>query len=265
MRRLSACLFTHVPHAACRLGATAIMIAAIANSVEGAMCVSASVQAPARTSPALIRNLQVEVASIWKPYDVDIEWNTRDRCALDVASVAVIIERGHSSPAVNAPALGLTRVRMGALVAVPVHLDYDAARTVTGTLTSGQLVAAIGRPDVGEVELGRALGRVLAHEIGHLLLAAPNHQRHGLMREAFSALDLVALHRRSYTLSEVEMSRLDSRWRVLMQLTKTSLVASSLAPDCLGDPFDIDMSVESLEYAGAIDVSLPPPGTPAAR
>src|SRR5206468_12443815 len=84
MRRPSACLFTHVPDAACRLGATAIMIAAIANSVEGAMCVSASVQAPARTSPALIRNLQVEVASIWKPYDLDVRWNTTDRCALDV-------------------------------------------------------------------------------------------------------------------------------------------------------------------------------------
>ena len=265
MRRCQACLFTHVPDAAWRLGATAIMIAAIANSVEGAMCVSASVQAPARTSPALIRNLQVEVASIWKPYDVDVRWNTTDRCALDVASVAVIIERGHSSPAVNAPALGTTRVRMGPVVAVPVHLDYDAARAVTGTLTSSQLVAVIGRPDVGEAELGRALGRVLAHEIGHLLLAAPNHHRHGLMREAFSALDLVALHHLSYTLSEAELSRLHSRWRVLMQLTKTSLVASSLAPDCVGDPFDIDVSVESLEYAGAIDVSPPPPVTAAAR
>ena len=85
------------------------------------------------------------------------------------------------------------------------------------------------------------------------------------MREAFSALDLVALHHLSYTLSEAELSRLHSRWRVLMQLTKTSLVASSLAPDCLGDPFDIDVSVESLEYAGAIDVSPPPPVTAAAR
>ena len=154
---------------------------------------------------------------------------------------------------------------MGPVVAVPVHLDYDAARAVTGTLTSSQLVAVIGRPDVGEAELGRALGRVLAHEIGHLLLAAPNHHRHGLMREAFSALDLVALHHLSYTLSEAELSRLHSRWRVLMQLTKTSLVASSLAPDCLGDPFDIGVSVESLEYAGAIDVSPRPPVTAAAR
>ena len=65
------------------------------------------------------------------------------------------------------------------------------------------------------LDLGRALGRVLAHEIGHVVLAAAKHQSRGLMRASFVAEDLIRPQRWSYTLSEAEVARLRERELVL--------------------------------------------------
>jgi hypothetical protein len=52
---------------------------------------------------------------------------------------------------------------------------------------------------------------VLINEIGHVLLGAPGHQPHGLMRAKFFSEDLVSLQRTSFTLSAGEQARLLSR------------------------------------------------------
>jgi hypothetical protein len=78
-------------------------------------------------------------------------------------------------------------------------------------LTVSDLTAALGRQQIGRQEMGRALGRVAAHEIGHVLLALPNHQRSGLMRESFQAIDMVVPVRLQYTLSAMEIARLRHR------------------------------------------------------
>ena len=79
------------------------------------------------------------------------------------------------------------------------------------SLTVEELTGTIGRPSVGPRDLGRALGRVLAHEIGHVLLGLPSHQPHGLMRRAFHPLDMVNPLRASYDLSPLERARLRHR------------------------------------------------------
>ena len=50
--------------------------------------------------------------------------------------------------------------------------------------------------------IGRALGRVLAHEIGHYLLASRVHAHDGLMRPEFRSDQLVEPSRQGFTLSE---------------------------------------------------------------
>jgi hypothetical protein len=41
-----------------------------------------------------------------------------------------------------------------------------------------------------ETLLGRAMGRALAHELGHYLLASKAHNAHGLMKAILTAVDL---------------------------------------------------------------------------
>jgi hypothetical protein len=93
---------------------------------------------------------------------------------------------------------------------VPVYIDSGAIERLIDGL-SGQLFQVLGRRYVAPVDLGRALGRVLAHEIGHIVLAAAEHQSRGLMRASFVAEDLIRPQRHPYTLSEAEVARLRER------------------------------------------------------
>src|SRR5262249_39042002 len=59
--------------------------------------------------------------------------------------------------------------------ACPIHIDYDATERMLGTLTHERLVRLTGIPVLGSSDLGRALGRILAHD----------HQPRGLMRACY--------------------------------------------------------------------------------
>jgi len=82
------------------------------------------------------------------------------------------------------------------------------------TLWTEQVARAIagswGRknpPRVDEAVLGTALGRVLAHELGHLFLRLNGHREDGLMKPSFSQRSLIGKSDRSFRLSERDMGR----------------------------------------------------------
>jgi hypothetical protein len=68
---------------------------------------------------------------------------------------------------------------------------------------------------VTDRELARALGRVLAHEIGHVLLGARNHDQTGLMRVSFLPDELAAADRAPFRLTCLDVGRLRSRIGIL--------------------------------------------------
>jgi hypothetical protein len=58
----------------------------------------------------------------------------------------------------------------------------------------------------------RTIGRVIAHEVGHLLLDSTAHTRTGLMRAEFGSDDVIENGTRHFTLDETQQLRL-ARWR----------------------------------------------------
>jgi hypothetical protein len=52
-----------------------------------------------------------------------------------------------------------------------------------------------------ERAIGRAVGRVLAHELGHYLLRSRTHAQSGLMRAVQNTADLIAADRETFSLS----------------------------------------------------------------
>lgn len=168
----------------------------------------------------LVQSMQDEASSIWAPYGVYLEWpaGAADRsCDRADGSFDVVIQ-GQLSPLTlrtGAAVLGSTHIQLATVEHAAVHIDYDAIERTLRTLGVGRLTALAGHPGLESPEIGRALGRVLAHEIGHVLLCAPNHQPQGLMRPMFMPADLVALQRWSFTLSKGEVSRLRNRERVI--------------------------------------------------
>lgn len=92
------------------------------------------------------------------------------------------------------------------------HTSFPARRI---TLWSEQVARAIdGRwdssaPPRAEGDMyARSLGRVLAHELGHLLLRLYGHRDDGLMRSSFSHRTLVAKSRRAFMFSRSDLDKM---------------------------------------------------------
>jgi hypothetical protein len=108
------------------------------------------------------------------------------------------------------------------------------------TLWAEQVARAVGGdwdrdepPAVDERVLSPALGRVLAHELGHLFLRLDGHRKNGLMRASFSHRALAGRSDRSFRLSGDDVERVRSailHLRVESPAVSPSSGASSPSP-----------------------------------
>ena len=144
-----------------------------------------------------------EAAAIWKMYGVELLWVDCDvRPGLFLDAV-VERDRDRSLNHREALVLGSTTVAAGQPLQ-QIRVSFDA------------LGSLIGRSDregwLQERDLATALGRVLAHEIGHILLGAPAyHDPAGLMRATIPAADLARCPRSCFRLTPQSATRLQRR------------------------------------------------------
>jgi acyl dehydratase len=196
-----------------RLVVISATAALAATRADAAICIGLALHfAGPAPSGALVAALQQEAAAIWAPYDVELRWQA-PVCVVEDASFEVQVARHRPRASGNRTVLGATRFELTHIDRVPVVIDYDATEMMLASLTIEQLTTTVGHWPVGSQELGRALGRVVAHEIGHILLGLPNHQAQGLMRRAFEPIELVFPTRRQYGLSPLEIDRMRHRTR----------------------------------------------------
>jgi hypothetical protein len=160
-------------------------------------------------------HLRDETEAIWRPYGVQLEWvdvDTLETRATGV-SVDVTVERPdtHAGGIEWASTLGRTFVGPDAWGWRPIRVSFDAVTKVLGDGTSG----ASGTGRVPALYLSRALGRVLAHEIGHVLINGTEHDQTGLMRASFSADQLTQLDRSPFRLTCATVDRLRHRFHIV--------------------------------------------------
>jgi hypothetical protein len=165
------------------------------------------------TSHAIKAAAMEEAATIWKIYGVDLQYT--EPSADTTLSLDVFVERTPppmkytGEPAI----LGHTMIASGPGLAAqaPLRISYDA---VTALLDSQHSA----NPLLHDYAIAAALGRVVAHEIGHVLLGAPAyHDAEGLMRTTFFPEDLARPERSRFLLTHRSVVRLRSRIAVISE------------------------------------------------
>ena len=145
-------------------------------------------------SPTLLETLQKEVHGALHEVGVEFQWRSLDdpRASQPVAELVVVKFKGTciATPALSggrlvSGALGWTHMSDGELLP---FTDIDCDRT--WRLIQPELVGADAEDE--NREFGRALARVLAHELYHVFANTTKHARDGLAKSCYTAPDLLA-------------------------------------------------------------------------
>jgi hypothetical protein len=161
--------------------------------------IAVAVVAPRDVSDSLVNRIGAEAKAIWAPAGIALEWN-RDASKNEASRlvIEVTIDDGRG-PVDRDGALGWLTFT-GDDPDRFIHLSRAAAEELLrsrpglsdGTVTSHEAL------------IGRALGRALAHEVGHYILRSKVHTRRGLMRAVFSSDRAFAFSRDGFELSSQE-------------------------------------------------------------
>lgn len=163
-------------------------------------------------NPAQTQALKKETARIWRAYGVDVTWiDGGSDCNSDEQTWMLPVDRLLRVVADVGEEQGSTLGSVRFVEGIPgetIHLAYPPLSRLVLTTTIGMLrVNALSRP-LQDRLVGQALGRVLAHELGHVLLALRSHEVAGLMRPSFTPFELVAPEWPTLRLSKRLASRL---------------------------------------------------------
>lgn len=166
--------------------------------------------------PECVSVALAEVRAIWRPYGVNVTWSPGPavRGTTGVRVLRVVIDEG--TPAGDWTAQG--PLAIGWIEFVEPNRPRDVVHLSLASVRRLLAVASLaGRPlsdrpvKLQHRFIARALGRSLAHEIGHFLLASPRHEARGLMRAHFTPTEFLADASGRYALASFQVATL-STW-----------------------------------------------------
>jgi hypothetical protein len=203
------------------------MVSIVSMMVLATSSTRADVNAPTRVCAAYVsqvgvhsldvRTLAHEANQIWAPYGIVIEGLTGP-CTTpgDGPTLKVRVRRIEEARAVGVPrgTLGNIYFVAGRPTGL-IDLWADEAVRVMG---GSQVMFTQGLSDPRvRIEMGRLLGRSLAHELGHYLLGSRVHTAEGLMRASYGQLDGKSKTRGLFSLDKDQVATLErtlSTWRL---------------------------------------------------
>jgi hypothetical protein len=165
----------------------------------------------ARLVPALV----AEADRIWQPRGVavvraDTSGIMREavRITLHLGSLSAVRASSSGRKGEGTSGLGSIWFDEDDVPGETITVDDEAVSARLSEVKLNNRPLADWPPAVVDQVLARALGRVLAHELGHFLLRSKVHQTSGLMRSAFSGPDLAAWERTRFALGSNLLPRL---------------------------------------------------------
>jgi len=163
------------------------------------------------SGPAL-KTLQMEASRIWIRHGVELTWTqpVPKACRTVVSLVFDEFEllklAGGSRDAALARTVFLGRAQT-------IYVSVLRAFQMLTQINQQNLALVSGSER--DLRGGTLLGRVVAHELGHVLLTTLSHSEVGLMRPVFGLHDVLSSEDDTITLSSVETSRLEMRFSLV--------------------------------------------------
>jgi hypothetical protein len=208
--------------------ATSLTVIALASALAGAAApvttvppIAIRVSAP-DVSPTLVPRVLAEAEAIWRAAGFTLLWRIDRKAAAQpidappcyVSSLHVVIGAGRAADAGRRQA---TSVALGWIVfdndspESEIYLSLDNADVYM--TTSRAVIGLVDRMPIAEREtlLGRAMGRALAHELGHYLLASKFHTGRGLMQATHTATDFFSFERRAFVVDPAQRQAIVAR------------------------------------------------------
>jgi hypothetical protein len=169
-------------------------------------------------SPAAIDAAVGEATALWSRYAVAIvpAGDESDPAAI---RLSVVFDRWSAGGPSPRPGFA-DSPWAGALGAVVFDRDAQPRSVITVFMDAVLILVERARvfgtaerawpPLLRQRVIGRMLGRVIAHEVGHYLFRSEQHTRDGLMRARFRSDDLAAESRTGFALTHADAARVAS-------------------------------------------------------
>jgi hypothetical protein len=142
-----------------------------------------------------VSEMKTELQNLMRGSGVELNWRRLDEVSASDSFPSIVVVTFHGScemKPVTAPlpsgpvALAYSYVSSGQVIPF-ADVECDRLRDSLRSARTGP-----GFP--GDVLFGRALGRVLAHELHHILERTRSHTQQGISRKSLSPDDLIADH-----------------------------------------------------------------------
>jgi hypothetical protein len=152
--------------------------------------ISVSVRTLTDLPQALVERTLAEAEAIWRAADVTFSWEIADGVGGSWSTLRVTICDSSGPESHTGLAIGWIIFDELGAPTPDIYLSYENAmeliREVEGPTASGRMTQVDLR-----TRLARVLGRALAHELGHYLLASKMHTTAGLMKAKRPASDFL--------------------------------------------------------------------------
>ena len=156
-------------------------------------------------SPAITLDVREQTAmfteaqTVWQPHGVAVRPGQADNC--DRLIVVKSDTEARPEDLTHDAALGWVPFVAGRARRL-VFLRLSRAQSLVGEMSPGTRPEALTR-----LLIARFLGRILAHELGHILLNSVQHASAGLMRAHYRARDVLRAPISTYTLDAGDRAR----------------------------------------------------------
>jgi hypothetical protein len=173
--------------------------------------------------PAL-KKMREEASRIWARQRLTLIWTTAGDKRCDSVTTVVLDDARLSA---------LGRGQRDTALAKTVFLGLNrtivvSARKVSRMVTARRATLEISTAGAWDDRTGTLLGRVIAHEVGHVILATLSHAESGLMRANFGVDDLLSDDDRLFDLTPADKLRVATRFSLSAPQTLTMLTQVGL-------------------------------------